>query len=214
MPRPFGVPLPRPAGPERERLLGRLRLPAPQAAAALLGHVLVGRRGGRVVYARIVETEAYLPRRDPGAHVFRGPTPRVAPLYGPPGNIYVYLVYGMHHCLNLAVDEPGTPGCVLIRAAEIRRGTAGGPPSGPPDLAVGRGPALLCRALGLSARDSGANLFDAEGRLTLREGDPPRRVGRSPRIGLSAGAERVLRFFDAQSPAVSGPRRRGLGAVV
>ena len=199
------------AGPaERARLLRRLGLPAPLAAPALLGHVLVRRHGRRILRARIVETEAYLPEGDPGAHVFRGWTPRVAPLFGPPGSVYVYFVYGMHHCLNLAVDREGRPGCVLVRAAELLDGD--GVEEGAQDAC--RGPGRLCRTLALSVRDSGLNLFAPGARLTLREGDPPRLVGRSTRIGLRHGAERVLRFFDAQSPAVSGPGRRRREALV
>jgi DNA-3-methyladenine glycosylase len=186
---------------ERLRLLDLLRKPAPEAARALLGQVLVRRLRGRELRARIVEAEAYLPKGDPGAHVFRGRTPRVAPLFGPPGSIYVYFVYGMHHCLNLAVDEEGVPGCALIRAAELldERGRAESDPSSC------RGPARLCRTLGLSVRDSGANLFTPGARLTLREGAPPSRIGQSRRIGLRAGENHLLRFFDAESAAVSGP---------
>jgi DNA-3-methyladenine glycosylase len=158
-----------------------------------------------------VEAEAYLPADDPGAHVYRGRTPRVEPLFGPPGSIYVYFVYGMHYCLNLAVDAPGVPGCVLIRAAEILDEEGG--VSG--DREACRGPARVCRTLGLSTRDSGANLFAQGTRLTLREGTRPSRIGRSPRIGLRTGAERVLRFFDLDSSAVSGPRRlKGVRALV
>lgn len=187
-----------PDAAERRRLLARLAQPASEAAPALLGHVLLCRRGRRVLAARIVEAEAYLPTGDPGAHVFRGPTPRTAPLFGPPGSIYVYVIYGMYHCLNLAVDREGVPGCVLIRAAELVELD---------DPGLGRGPGRLCRALGLTRRDSGANLFAPDARLVLREGPPPRRIATSRRIGLRQGAERVLRFFDATSNAVSGPRR-------
>jgi DNA-3-methyladenine glycosylase len=190
--------LPGPA--ERRRLLAILARPPAEAAPLLLGHVLVRRVGRRVVAARLVEVEAYLGESDPAAHAYRGRTPRTEPLFGAPGTLYVYLVYGMHHCLNLAVDRPGRPGCVLVRAAELLG--AGGRPE------AARGPGRLCRALGLTTRDSGANLFAPDARLTLREGEAPVRIGRSRRIGLRAGAARVLRFFDADSAAVSGPRRR------
>jgi DNA-3-methyladenine glycosylase len=174
--------------------------------------VLVRRHGRRTLRARIVETEAYLPAGDPGAHVFRGWTPRVAPLYGPPGSIYVYLVYGMHHCLNLAVDQEGRPGCVLIRAAEFLYGDGRPEDEGAPVAC--RGPGRLCRTLALSVRESGQNLFAPGARLTLREGERPRLVGRSTRIGLPKGSERVLRFFDAESPAVSGRSGGRRGALV
>ncbi len=146
-----------------------------------------------------METEAYLPQGDPAAHVHRGRTPRNAPLFGPPGTLYVYFVYGMHHCLNLAVDREGVAGCVLVRAAE---------PLGE-DLPPGacRGPGRLCRTLDLDTHHSGRHLFEAAAVLTLREGDPPARVGVSPRIGIRRAADRPLRFFDADSPAVSGARR-------
>lgn len=148
--------------------------------------------------ARIVEAEAYLPKGDPGAHVFHGRTPRTTPLFGPPGSIYVYVIYGRYHCLNLAVDDEGVPGCVLVRAAELLGGD---------DANACRGPGRLCRTLGLTARDSGANLFASDARLVLREGQTPRQVATSRRIGVHEGAEHVLRFFDAESTAVSGPRR-------
>jgi DNA-3-methyladenine glycosylase len=148
---------------------------------------------------RIVEAEAYLGAGDPAAHVFRGKTPRTAPLFGRPGTVYVYFVYGMHHCLNLAVDGPGVPGCVLIRAAEPLPG--GG-------LAADscRGPGRLCRSLGIDARLSGRNLFETKAPLTLRVGRPPRRVAVSRRVGLRHAASWPLRFYDPDSPAVSAAR--------
>jgi DNA-3-methyladenine glycosylase len=188
-----------PGRAERGRILARLAKPAHEAAPALLGHLLLRRIGRRVLHARIVEAEAYLPKGDPGAHVFRGRTPRTAPLFGPPGNIYVYVIYGMYHCLNLAVDDEGVPGCVLVRAAELLESD---------DANACRGPGRLCRTLDLTARDSGANLFAPGARLVLREGRRPRQVATSRRIGVNEGAEHVLRFFDADSAAVSGPRRR------
>jgi DNA-3-methyladenine glycosylase len=177
-----------------------LRLPTVEAARALVGCVLVRRRGRKALRARIVETEAYLGEDDPAAHVFRGRTARTEPLYGAPGTVYVYLVYGMHHCLNLAVDGPGTAGCVLIRAAEpLARGGLG-----PLSL---RGPGRLCRALDIDTRLSGRHLFEKGAPLTLRSGPAPGRVAVSRRVGIRVASERRLRFYDPASPAVSaGPR--------
>ena len=185
-----------PRGAERRRLRAGLAQPPERAARFLLGQVLV-RRGRLPLAARIVETEAYLGAGDPAAHSFRGQTPRTRPLWGPPGTVYVYFIYGMHHCLNVAVDREGAPGCVLIRAAEPIEGRA------PKSLT---GPGRLCRTLGLDLRDSGSDLFAPGSRLYLREGRPPRRVAVSTRVGIRRAADRPLRFYDADSAAVSGRR--------
>jgi DNA-3-methyladenine glycosylase len=159
--------------------------------------VLVRRIGRRVLAARIVECEAYLGQGDPAAHSFRGRTARNEPLWGRPGTVYVYFIYGMHHCLNIAVEREGAAGCVLIRAAEAVAGL---------EPLAGRGPGRLARALGLDTGDSGGYLFDRGSRLYLREGTPPARVGTSTRIGIRLAAERRLRFYDRDSADVSGPR--------
>jgi DNA-3-methyladenine glycosylase len=186
---------------ERTRLLAGLAQPPEKAARFLLGQILVRRLRGRVLAARIVETEAYLAAADPAAHAYRGRTPRTEPLFGPPGTLYVYLVYGMHHCLNVAVDREGVPGCVLIRAAEPL------PQSGLARDAC-RGPGRLCRSLGIDRRLSGRYLFDASAPLTLREGTAPDRIAVTRRVGIRRAARRPLRFFDAASAAVSAHRRR------
>jgi DNA-3-methyladenine glycosylase len=188
-----------PAGPERRRLLDALSRPPEEAARLLLGTVLVRRARGGLRAARIVETEAYLGEDDPAAHAFRGRTPRTAPLWGPPGTVYVYFIYGMHHCLNFAVEREGTAGCVLIRAAEPLAGLEPG---------TATGPGRLCRAMAIDTRLSGRHLFEATSGLYLREGQPPLRIGVSARVGIRQAADRPLRFFDADSAAVS-PRPRG-----
>ncbi len=180
----------------RARLRALLALPAAKAARGLIGCTLVRRLRGRTLGARIVEAEAYLGGRDPAAHVYRGRTRRTAPLFGPPGTLYVYFVYGMHHCLNVAVDGPDTAGCVLIRAAEPLRG------SGLLPLSL-RGPGRLCRALEIDARLSGRHVFEADAPLQLRAGPPPPRVAVSRRIGIRKAAARLLRFYDPTSTAVS-----------
>jgi DNA-3-methyladenine glycosylase len=194
------VPRPAPKGPspapERSRLLRGLARPPEAAARFLLGKWLI-KQGLPPV--RIVETEAYLGAGDPAAHAFSGLTQRNAPLWGPPGTLYVYLIYGMHHCLNFSVDQEGTAGCVLIRAAEPEPGSG---------LAAAscQGPGRLCRTLGLDLSDSGTRLFAPGCRLTLRDGKAPR-IGVSARVGITKAADRPLRFYDLDSRAVSrGPR--------
>ena len=182
---------------EEARLLELLGQPPAVAARLLLGTLLVRRRGRRVLAARIVETEAYLGTGDAAAHSFRGRTPRNAPLWGPAGTVYVYFVYGIHHCLNLAVESEGRPGCVLIRAAEPVAGLEEG---------ACRGPGRLCRALDVDVRLSGRHLFEPRTSLWLREGGPPDKVGVSGRVGIRHATEEPLRFFDAGSAAVSAYR--------
>ena len=184
------------ASGQRPSLRALLTLPAARAARGLIGCVLVRRLRGRTLEARIVEAEAYLGKGDAAAHVHRGRTPRTEPLFGSPGTLYVYFVYGMHHCLNLAVDASGTHGSVLIRAAEPLPGSGFAPQAL-------RGPGRLCRALEIDTRLSGRHLFEPKARLTLRAGPPPRRVAVSPRIGIRKAAGRRLRFYDPASPAVS-----------
>jgi DNA-3-methyladenine glycosylase len=181
---------------ERRRLIAGLTQAPTEAARFLLGKVLVRRQGRRVIGVRIVETEAYLGAEDAAAHAFRGKTARNAPLWGPPGTVYVYFIYGMYHCLNIAVDREGTSGCVLIRAAEPLPGSG-------LELLDCRGPGRLCRALDIDITASGTDSLDADNSVVLREGTPPKTIGVSPRIGISKAADRPLRFFDADSAAVS-----------
>jgi DNA-3-methyladenine glycosylase len=192
-----------PRGREAARLRRALASPPQEAAPLLLGQVLVRQLASGTQAVRIVETEAYLGAGDAAAHSFRGRTARTEPLWGPPGTIYVYFIYGMHHCLNLSVDRQGSPGCVLIRAAEPLPGSG---------LTAGQcsGPGRLCRTLQLDTRHSGGSVFAEGSGLWLREGAAPARIAVSPRIGITRAAERPerpLRFYDAASRAVSGPRR-------
>lgn len=165
-------------------------------ATDLLGKQLVHETPEGRIAGKIVETEAYAGPEDLAAHSSRGRTARNAVMFGEPGHLYVYFIYGMHHCLNLAVDLPGVPGCVLVRALEPLPGQ---------DLSTTAlaGPGRLCRALGLDTRHSGRHLFDRALGLTLREGQTPARVAVSKRIGIRKAAARPLRFFDPSSAALS-----------
>jgi DNA-3-methyladenine glycosylase len=164
--------------------------PTETVARDLLGKILVRRLGRRELRARIVEVEAYLGERDAASHARQGPTPRAAIMFGPPGFLYVYLVYGIHHCMNFVTETDGVAGAVLIRAAE---------PLDDGDAGSLRGPGKLCVGLGVTLRDKGCDLTSgAAGLYVADAGGPPPSIGRSPRIGVDyAGAwtARRLRFF-------------------
>ena len=152
--------------------------------------------------ARIVETEAYLGSIDAAAHSWRGRrTPRVEPMYQDGGHLYVFLVYGMHHCANIVTRLVGIPEAVLLRAAEGLEGT-------PPKLLCG--PGRLCVGLGITAESSGTDLLSGgDLRLFSRRGKRPS-IGVTPRVGVDYAGEAKdwpLRFFDLNSAAVSGPAR-------
>jgi len=171
--------------------------PAPEVARALLGQVLVRLDGAVRRAARIVEAEAYHGPGDQASHARRGPTPRAAIMFGPPGVAYVYLIYGQSHCLNVVTGAPGEPSAVLLRAAEPLEGC----------LHSTRGPGNLCRALGVTReRHDGMVLGGAE--LLILAGPAPARIVATPRVGVaSAGprwAARRWRFVDAGSEWVSG----------
>jgi DNA-3-methyladenine glycosylase len=179
-----------------------------EVARGLLGRVLVhGECAGR-----IVETEAYLGAEDLAAHSARGITPRTRVIFGPPGHAYVYLIYGMHECLNIVAEPDGTPGCVLLRALE--------PLAGIESMQIRRnrerlhdltsGPGKLTQAMGIGRDSNGVDM--THGALTVHKG--PRLsfdIETTPRIGISESKDLPLRFviagnkFATERPA---PRAR------
>jgi DNA-3-methyladenine glycosylase len=182
--------------------------PAAALAVDLLGARLVHDAPDGTVGGRIVEVEAYRGPEDLAAHSARGRTPRNAVMFGAPGHLYVYLVYGLHHCLNV-VAGPGTkPEAVLIRAlaldeglelARARRGLH------VPERRLASGPGNVGQALGVDRTLNGSDLTAGAVRVEPRAGPRPR-VSRGPRIGVAyAGpwAERPLRFWITDDPHVS-----------
>ena len=169
-------------------------------ARDLVGAWLVRRYRGAWYGGRIVETEAYLGPGDAAAHSWKGRrTARVEPMYADGGHLYVFFVYGMHHCVNVVTRNPGDPQAVLLRAAE-------GPDGAPTGLLTG--PGRLCAALAITRKASGVDLLGAGAvRILRRRGGRPPRIGVSPRVGVDYAGQAAawpLRFFDLDSAAVSG----------
>jgi DNA-3-methyladenine glycosylase len=175
------------------------RLPPDAVARRLIGARLTFAGAG----GRVVETEAY-DQDDPASHSFAGPTVRNALMFGPPGLAYVYRSYGLHWCLNL-VCGPRPGGAVLFRAIEPEHGLALMSQrrglSDPRRLCAG--PGRLCQALGITAAENGASMFEAPFHLQLA--DPPGKIVRGPRIGVGKAKDQPWRFGLAGSPFLSRP---------
>ena len=178
--------------------------PALAVAPDLLGRLLVRTLpGGTRLAVRIVETEAYA-ERDPASHSFRGRTRRNEVMFGRPGRLYVYFTYGMHFCSNVVTGGDGEGSAVLLRAAEPLEGLEEMAESrGLADpLLLCSGPARLTQALGIASEENGEDLVRGA-TVRILEGSPARRIGRSTRVGVGAGAEHLWRFFVQDDPFVS-----------
>jgi len=173
---------------------------ATDVAPVILGAHLVRRLpDGELLRVRIVETEAYGPQ-DPASHAFGGATRRNATMFGDAGHLYVYLVYGLHHCLNVVTEGPGRGSAVLLRAAEPLEGLEG--------RDVCRGPGRLARALGLDLAFDGADLTRGA-EVWLERGERPASIAVGPRVGITKAAERPWRYVIEGDPWVSRAARAG-----
>jgi DNA-3-methyladenine glycosylase len=188
--------------------------PTLEVVPDLLGKLLVHRTPDGIAGGRIVEVEAYIGEDDPACHAAPGPTPRNAPLYGPPGIAYVYLNYGLHYLVNAVTEEEGSPAAVLIRALEPvigldlmrrRRSRARwrkGKPV-PADDELCRGPGNLTAALGITLEHNRLPLTRRP--LTIEDdGVRAEALHWSPRIGISVATDRPWRCSIAGHAAVSG----------
>jgi DNA-3-methyladenine glycosylase len=181
-----------------------LTRPVHEVAPTLLGAVL---RHGPVA-VRLTEVEAYDGASDPASHAYRGRTARNAVMFGPPGHLYVYFSYGMHWAANLICGPDGLASGVLLRSGEVVEGieVARGRRGRSSDRDLARGPGRLTQALGITAEQKGAYLFDG-GPLRLEPGPPPEMIATGPRVGVSLEADRPWRFWDAGSRFVSDYKR-------
>jgi DNA-3-methyladenine glycosylase len=167
--------------------------PTVTVARSLIGKYLVRVIDGRILAGKIIEVEAYVGPKDKACHASKGKTQRTDVMFGPAGVAYVYLIYGMYHCLNVVTEREEFPSAVLIRAIEI-------------DGELIDGPGRLCRALQIDRRLDRVDLTTGE---SLWFEDRGGVVGRGqvdayPRIGVDyAGkwAEKLWRFRLRRVPA-------------
>lgn len=159
-----------------------------QVAQDLLGKLLVRRSDDITRIGRIVEVEAYLGPHDLAAHTSKGLTARTRAMFGPPGHAYVYLIYGMHHCMNVVTEPDGTGAAVLLRAVEPVRNLEG----------KTSGPGLLCRAMGVTMQDYGHDLCSKDFYIAEDPAAAPVSIVSRPRVGVDYAGEwaaKPLRFY-------------------
>jgi DNA-3-methyladenine glycosylase len=187
-----------------------------EVARDLLGRYLVRNLEGETLVLRLVETEAYLGAPDRASHAWDGRrTERTESLYLPGGHAYVYLIYGLHHCLNAVTGGTDLGSAVLLRAGE--------PVEGietlrrlrgwrerrvrPGDLAGG--PGKLCQALAIDRALDGVPLDEGELRITCGTAVGDDEVTAGPRVGVGYAGDAArwpLRFALRGNPHVSRPR--------
>ena len=172
--------------------------PTLTVARSLIGKYVVREIDGRIFAGKILEVEAYVGPKDKACHASKGRTRRTEVLFGPPGVAYVYLIYGMYHCLNVVTEREEFPSAVLIRAIEI-------------DGELIDGPGRLCRALQIDRRLNRVDLttgeflwFENRGAFVGR-GD----VGAHPRIGVDYAGEWAKKPWRFRLRRVTTPTRTG-----
>ena len=181
--------------------------PTVQVAQQLLGKYLVRVHPEGVTTGIILETEAYVGLEDQASHASRGPTPRNAVMFGPAGFAYVYVIYGLHHCLNTVTECEAYPAAVLIRALQPCEGV---------ELMQARrrkqdvhlltnGPGNLCQAFEIARSLNGIDLC-GDVLFVEDQGSSPAEIVVTTRIGVEyAGAwkDKPWRFYLAGHPGVS-----------
>jgi len=181
-------------------------------AKDLLGKVIIREESGKSYYFRIVETEAYMGAEDKGAHVYGNKkTKRTAPLFEIGGTTYIYLIYGMYHCLNISANEVDVPHCVLIRAVEpmdeqaINYAKQNRSIKSKKIADLTNGPGKLCKALNID-KSLNAHLVTDKGPLWIGEGQVPKQIVMAKRINIPYAEEykdMLWRFYIKDHPFVS-----------
>ena len=165
----------------------------------MIGKYLVRSIEGREIAGRIIEVEAYVGPEDKACHASKGRTQRTDVMFGVAGLSYVYLIYGMHHCLNVVTEREAFPAAVLIRAIDVEGELIDGP---------GR----LCRALQI---DRSLNRIDLTRRDQLWFEDRGDRIGSHrvvalPRIGVDYAGEWAKKLWRFRLALARTPKKRSM----
>ena len=173
-----------------------------ETAQNLLGKVLVRQWKGRFLAGRITETEAYIGRCDKACHAYHyRRTARTETLFLAPGHAYIYLIYGMYHCLNFVTEPAGEPCAVLIRGGKLlsglevvsrlRFGKAPAELSAYQRKNFLNGPGKLCKGFALTREQNGLDVTVPCGPLYVCAGDAPGHIFTGERIGIDYAQEAV-----------------------
>jgi DNA-3-methyladenine glycosylase len=168
--------------------------PTVTVARDLVGFHLVRMVDFQLLVGVIVETEAYTPD-DPASHSYRGMTARNRSMFGPPGHLYVYRIYGVHFCANVVTEAEGTGAAVLLRAVVPRVGLEEMARRRGRATNLADGPGKLCQAFGIDRSHDGIDLIDRASPIWLDGRSRPKpSVIATPRIGITKAVERPWRF--------------------
>ncbi len=173
-------------------------------AMELVGCTLVRTLDDHLLSGRIVETEAYLPENDTASHSYKGKSKRNTSMFEKGGILYVYLIYGVHHCINVVTENEGKGTAVLIRAIEPifgieimqkNRGESS-------IFKLCRGPGNLAKAFKFDLKDNFSSLTSNSLYILPKEENVE--IETSERVGITKSADLKLRFFEKHSKFVSG----------
>ncbi|MEK7775280.1 MAG: DNA-3-methyladenine glycosylase [Candidatus Zixiibacteriota bacterium] len=174
--------------------------PTLEVAEEIIGKYIVFDKNGHRKSAKITEVEAYIGQDDPACHAARGMTKRNAIMFGRGGFAYVYLIYGMYHCLNFVTESKGFPAAILLRSAEPIEGFDFCQGS---DKKMLSGPGKFCRVFQINLTHNSLDLTN--GHLYLQDRGAETTIVKTPRIGISSGKGHLWRICDAQSQFLSQP---------
>jgi DNA-3-methyladenine glycosylase len=129
----------------------------------------------------ITETEAYGGDNDEASHAYKGITKRSNIMFGPPGVAYIYLIYGMYHCLNIVTQKEGDASAVLIRGLKF------------PHIHL-NGPGKICKYLNIDKSYNGLDIVNND-IFYLTKGLKPANIEATPRIGINKATDKLWRFI-------------------